>query len=76
MALSRNLVNAAVVLAVVLGLRTAEMSATFSLIIHGPRAPRLVNVGCGEAGFVACDVMRWVSRHHVTALHSDHLFAI
>ena len=44
-ALPRNLVNVAVVLGVVLGSRTVEMSATQSLITHGPRASRLATVG-------------------------------
>ena len=48
MALSRNLVNAAVVLAAVLGSRTAEMSVTRRLITHGSKASRLVKVRCWE----------------------------
>ena len=49
--LARNLVNAVVALAAVLGLRTAEMLGTHSLIIHGPRASRPANVCHGE-GFL------------------------
>ena len=50
-----NPANAAVVLAVVLGLRTVEMPATQNLIIHGPRAFGLAKVGCGQ--FVPCIVV-------------------
>ena len=44
-ALLRELANAAVVLVVVLGSRTVEMSATQSLIIHGLREHWLAKVG-------------------------------
>ena len=47
-ALSRNPVDVAVALAVVLGSRTAEMPGTQSLVIHGPRASKLVKVGIEE----------------------------
>ena len=40
-ALLTRLANVAVVLVAVLGSRTAEMSATHNLIIHGPRASKL-----------------------------------
>ena len=45
MVLSRNLVNVAVVLVVVLGSRNAGISRTLSSIIHGPTVYRLAKVG-------------------------------
>ena len=54
-ALPRNLVNAAVALPVVLGLRSVEMMTTGSSIIHGSRASKLAKVGCGEDMF-SCDI--------------------
>ena len=47
-ALSRNLVDVAVALAAVLGPRTAEMSGTRSLTIHGPKALMPAKVVSGE----------------------------
>ena len=48
-ALPRNLVNAAVALPAVLGLRSVEMMTTRSSIIPGSRASKLAKVGCWEA---------------------------
>ena len=49
-----NLENPAVVLVVVLGSRTVEMSGTQCSIILGRRASRLVKVGGAEDNFVIC----------------------
>ena len=46
-----KLANTAVVLAVVLGSRIAEMRAAHVLIIHGLRASGLAKVGCGNTEF-------------------------
>ena len=47
----RNLADIVVVLAAVLGSRTAEMSATQTLIIHGSRASKLAHVSSADTGF-------------------------
>ena len=49
--LAGNPVNLAAALVGVLGLRTAEIPATTSSIIHGLRASRLAKVTCGETDF-------------------------
>ena len=48
-------------LVVVLGSRTAEMTATLNLIIHGSTAFRLAKVGSGEIEFAPCAVAGIVS---------------
>ena len=54
--LSSNLAYIAAALAMVLGLRTAEMPVKQSLLIHGSRAFRLAKVGRGDIEFGPCTV--------------------
>ena len=57
-ALSRNLVNAAAALVVVLGSRDVEMLATRSSIIHGWTGSRLANVSSGEHKLCGVSLLR------------------
>ena len=63
----RNPEYSAVVLAVVLGLRTVEMPVTHILIIHGRRASKLVKVASGTTEFT---VMHLIDTNFLADYHS------
>ena len=79
-ALPRNLVNAAVALPAVLGLRSVEMMTTRSSIIPGSRASKLAKVGCGEDTFghavrLCCRCLSCIHQYHCVSYHANALIS-